>query len=73
MNCTGKYKIQMCKLNFFDRFPSVFLLKIRNEHSAMIKHCIKTNSVKSIIKDYILSKYNNTDKCNNLLCPDCNN
>ena len=62
-NRTGKYKLHLCKLNYFDRFPSVFIPKVWNEHSGLVKHCIKTTSVKSIISEHFLSNYNIYDKC----------
>ena len=70
-NRSGKYKFHMFKLNYFDRFPSVFLPKNLNEHSVWIEHCLKTTRVKPIISDYFLSRYTFA-QCRNIICPYCN-
>ena len=72
-NRTGNYQIQMCKSKYFERFPSVYLPKIWNEYSVLVKHCVTASSVKSIISEHILSKYNKSEQCINTICPDCNN
>ena len=71
-NRTGNYKLQMCNSNYFDRFPSVFLPKVWNDNSVLIRHCLNISSVKLIISEHILSKYNESDQCKNNICPDCN-
>ena len=70
-NRTGNYLLMKYKSNFFDKFPSVFLPKIWNENSAMIKHCTTINSLKTLLSDILNSKYNTSEKCKYINCPDC--
>ena len=69
---TGDYKLQLCKGQFFDKFPSVFLPKIWNDNSHNIKHAMTVQSLKSQIKTYYIDHYNKYEKCSFPLCPDCN-
>ena len=70
-NRTGNYLLQKYKYIFFDKFPSVSLLKIWNEQTPEIKNCISLSSVKLKVTQKILEKYNDKVKCNYINCPDC--
>ena len=68
---TGDYKLLLCKGNFFERFPSVFLPKLWNLNSNNVKHAMSLGSLKSQIKSYYINHYNKDEKCDFPLCPDC--
>ena len=70
-NRKGNYYLMKYKSIFFEKFPSVFLPKIWNENSANIKHCTTLSSLKTLISDIMLSKYNDVEKCRYVNCPDC--
>ena len=70
-NRTGNYQLIQYKYTFFDKFPSVFLPKIWNSNSADIKHCTTSARLKALLSDILISKYNTTEKCNYIACPDC--
>ena len=71
-NRTGNYLLQKYKCNFFDRFPSVALLKIWNEQKNEIKNCLSFSSVKLKVKQKLLENYEDVVKCKYSGCPDCN-
>ena len=70
-NRTGNYLLQKYKTNFFDKFPSVSLLRIWNDQKNEIKNCLSFSSVKLKLNDMILSNYETNVKCNYSNCPDC--
>ena len=70
-NRTGNYLLPMYKTNFFDKFPSVSLLKIWNVQKSEIKNCLSESSVKYKIKENILHTYDFNVKCSYADCPDC--
>ena len=70
-NRTGNYLIPKYKTNFFERFPSVSLIKIWNAQKSEIKNCLLETSVKNKIKNNILQTYDMKVKCNYVDCPDC--
>ena len=70
-NRTGNYLLQKYKSTFFDKFPSVSLLKIWNQQKKDIKNCLSYSSVKYKVQDDIFNKYENNVKCKYLNCPDC--
>ena len=70
-NRTGNYLLQKYKSSFFDKFPSVSLLKIWNQQKTDIKNCLSENSVKTKTKQNIFNNYDKHVKCNYSECPDC--
>ena len=70
-NRTGNYQLINYKSIFFDKFPTVFLPKLWNDNSASIKHCVTTASLKTLLTDIFISKYNTSEKCSYIGCPDC--
>ena len=70
-NRTGNYLLQKYKTNFFEKFPSVTLLKIWNQQKSDIKNCLSESSVKNKIKENILQTYETNVTCNYSDCPDC--
>ena len=70
-NRNGQYLLQKYKFNFFDKFPLVALLRIWNDQKSDIKNCLSTSSVKTKIKDNLISCYESVVKCNYHNCPDC--
>ena len=70
---TGNYKTVISQSNFLDTFPTSFLPKIWNENSQNVKHAMSLSSLKSQIKTYFIDHYVANEKCNFILCPDCNN
>ena len=70
-NRTGNYLLQKYKYSFFDKFPSVSLLKFWNEQKSDIKNCLSYSSIKSKLKDNIVANYESNVKCKYDKCPDC--
>lgn len=70
-NRTGNYIIIKTNVKLFDHFPSVYLPKIWNENSSEIKHCTSIASLKSLLTNNIISKYNASTVCKYTRCPDC--
>ena len=68
----GKYLIKKYKGMFFEKFPSVFLPKLWNTHSDIIKNILKLTQVKNKIKSEMINNYYfYKDHCNYTQCPDC--
>ena len=72
-NRTGNYQLLNYKTNFFDKFPSVFLPKVWNDNSTLCRHCLTLSSLKSLLSDVMLDRYNKIEHCEYDQCPDCKN